>query len=70
MTELISQGANPNHADQLGSTPLHWAAQGGHERIIPVLINAGDSLKGLHCCLAAFDVLRCPDKGIPFQPRM
>lgn len=43
--DLINQGANPNHADQLGSTPLHWAAQGGHDRIIPLLIMAGANTK-------------------------
>lgn len=53
VVELLGQGANPNHADQLGSTPLHWAAQGGHERIIPILINAGGSLKGNHCSALA-----------------
>lgn len=42
---LINQGANPNHTDALGSTPLHWAAQGGHDRIIPILIAAGANLK-------------------------
>lgn len=43
--DLINQGANPNHADQLGSTPLHWAAQGGHDRIIPLLLAAGANPK-------------------------
>jgi len=43
--ELLNAGANPNHSDQLGSTPLHWAAQGGHDVIIPILINSGASLK-------------------------
>lgn len=30
---LISRGANPNHKDEMGRTPLHWAAAAPHERL-------------------------------------
>jgi ankyrin repeat protein len=45
VANLLSQGANPNVTDDLQSTPLHWAAQGGHDRVIPLLIAAGANLK-------------------------
>lgn len=38
---LISAGANPNQADNLGHTPMHLAAMHGHEQIIGRLCLAG-----------------------------
>jgi ankyrin repeat protein len=36
---LISEGANPNAADQWGQTPLIWAARDGHIDALRTLIN-------------------------------
>jgi ankyrin repeat protein len=39
--ELIKAGADVNQADSEGFTPLHVAAQDGHEGIVALLIQAG-----------------------------
>lgn len=40
---LLSEGrANPNSKDATGRTPLSWAAQGGNEDIVRVLLDAMD----------------------------
>jgi ankyrin repeat protein len=38
---LVAKGANVNAANDLGMTPLHYAVQRGHERIIEYLAAAG-----------------------------
>ena len=41
MDWLVNKGLNPNKADQVGSTPLHWAAKNGSFNTIEVLKAAG-----------------------------
>ena len=41
MEFLVSRGANVNHSDVLGMTPLHYAALGGCEHCIAYLIHHG-----------------------------
>lgn len=37
----LKQGADPNEKDTDGRTPLHWACQEGHIKIIRLLIESG-----------------------------
>ena len=39
--ELIAAGANPNHQDINGRTPLHWAASDGFEESVSSLLKHG-----------------------------
>lgn len=39
--EYLEKGANPNATDELGRTPLHWAAWNGHTGIVKILIEEG-----------------------------
>jgi len=36
--KLCRSGANPNHVDRMGWTPLHYAAAGGHSLVVSFLI--------------------------------
>ncbi|KAH8724028.1 ankyrin repeat-containing domain protein, partial [Phaeosphaeriaceae sp. PMI808] len=36
---LLSQGVNPDTRDTRNSTPLWWAARGGHEAIVRCLLD-------------------------------
>jgi ankyrin repeat protein len=38
---LLSVGYQPNEFDELGKTPLHYAAEGGHLQVIELLITSG-----------------------------
>ena len=38
---LLSVGYQPNEFDELGKTPLHYAAEGGHLQLIELLIASG-----------------------------
>lgn len=38
---LLDAGADPNHADKDGWTPLHFAAAHGYRRVVAELIGAG-----------------------------
>ncbi|MBV8660630.1 MAG: ankyrin repeat domain-containing protein [Candidatus Dependentiae bacterium] len=38
---LITAGADVNHKDEYGDTPLHFAVEHNHDRIIKLLIDAG-----------------------------
>ena len=38
---LIEHGADVNHQDDDGRTPLHWAARKGHLEIVSILIEEG-----------------------------
>ena len=40
---LIEKGANVNQADTNGKGPLHWASEGGWERIVEALLDKGAS---------------------------
>ena len=35
---LLAQGAQPNHANKKGETPLHASALKGHERLVRELL--------------------------------
>ena len=37
-TLLLDAGANKNHKDEYGRTPLHWAAHGSHSDIVRILL--------------------------------
>ncbi|KAH7019699.1 ankyrin repeat-containing domain protein, partial [Ilyonectria destructans] len=37
----LDRGANTEAADTLGRTPLWWAANGGHEAIVELLLDTG-----------------------------
>ena len=41
MEFLVSRGANVNHSDSLGMTPLHYAALGGCEHCMAYIIHHG-----------------------------
>merc|ERR1712137_919654 len=45
ITFLLENGANPNNANAYGETPLHWAAEYNHTRVIELLRNRGASTK-------------------------
>ena len=36
--DLLAQGVNPNAQDGVGSTPLMWAAGGGREEVVALLL--------------------------------
>ena len=38
---LLDRGAEPNAADQLGATPLHYAAVEGHKAVVQLLMSRG-----------------------------
>ena len=42
---LLDDGANVNEKDWIGSTALDWAAPGGHEMTVEVLLRYGCDLK-------------------------
>eukprot|EP00899_Mesostigma_viride_P005547 jgi/Mesvir1/14994/Mv14653-RA.1 len=42
---LVANGRDVNARDDIGSTPLHWAAQGGMLRIVQHLVNTGGADK-------------------------
>jgi ankyrin repeat protein len=41
---LLSRGADPNAADDVGQTPLHWAAYIGRSDIVRLLLKYGANL--------------------------
>ena len=46
MTYLIGKGADPDRLDQMGMTPLHYAALGGCEVCLAALVVCGAKLSG------------------------
>lgn len=38
---LLDQGANPNHVDKAGYTPLVWACRSGVFPVVVLLVEAG-----------------------------
>ena len=38
---LVAKGADVNVKDELGQTPLHGAARGGHQEVVDLLIRCG-----------------------------
>eukprot|EP00911_Craspedida_sp_UC1_P000288 UC1_evm1s219 len=44
LEECLSNGVSPNGLDKAGSTPLHWAARGGHIECVDILL----SLPNIH----------------------
>lgn len=41
MNEFIKLGANPNHKDSIGQTPLFYAARQGHLEVCKLLVENG-----------------------------
>ena len=41
VTRLLKEGHNPNAFDELGRTPLHYAAQHGHLDVMRLLLDSG-----------------------------
>lgn len=62
---LIERGADPNAADEDGSTPLYWCAQGGYAESAAMILEAGgdacartkDGSIGLHEAAANGDAI-------------
>ena len=44
MTYVVEKGADINHADRMGMTPLHYAALGGCEHCLAFLVSRGAHL--------------------------
>ena len=44
LTECLANRVSPNGLDHAGCTPLHWAAAGGHEDCVEVLLKQSKSL--------------------------
>ncbi|CAN0052660.1 unnamed protein product, partial [Hapterophycus canaliculatus] len=38
---LLDQGANPNHVDKAGYSPLAWACRSGVRLVVQALVDAG-----------------------------
>ncbi len=38
---LLDHGANPNHVDKAGYTPLAWACRSGLYKVVVALVEAG-----------------------------
>ncbi|MEM7171378.1 MAG: ankyrin repeat domain-containing protein [Pseudomonadota bacterium] len=47
---LLDQGADSNHVDQMGMTPLHYAALGGCIYCLSSLVNVGAKLNEFNRC--------------------
>jgi ankyrin repeat protein len=43
--QLLDEGKPTNVVDELGYTPLHWAAQNGHEPVVKLLVENGADLE-------------------------
>ena len=77
---LFENGAHPNDKDLYGKTPLHYAAEMGKSRCIPILLQKGADLdiRDKHSKtpldLAANEKVRkimtayCSNKGMIFEP--
>ena len=37
---LLERGADPDKPDERGRTPLYWAAENGHQRIVKLLLES------------------------------
>lgn len=48
VTELINSGVSVNHFDELGMTPLHYAAKGEHFDVVRLLLSRGADVNA-HC---------------------
>ena len=46
--ELIADGCDPNSFDQLGNTPLHYAARNEHLEVVELLIARGATVNAHH----------------------
>ena len=44
MALLVEAGANVDATDKPGGTPLHWAAEQGHQACVSLLLEAGSEL--------------------------
>ena len=44
---LIADGYDPNGFDQIGNTPLHYAAQGEHFEVVAALLSRGAQVNAL-----------------------
>eukprot|EP00052_Salpingoeca_macrocollata_P001537 m.26114 g.26114 ORF g.26114 m.26114 type:complete len:217 (+) comp11471_c0_seq2:60-710(+) len=44
MNECLANNVSVNGLDKAGSTPLHWAARGGHEECVALLLKQGKIL--------------------------
>lgn len=63
---LLSAGANPDFRDSAGRTPMHYAAENGHEAAIAVLIAHGGNVNALDTetmsplyIAVAYDYVKC-----------
>ena len=50
MCYVIERGADANHIDQMGMSPLHYAALGGCERCLASLVRHGAFLNATNRC--------------------
>ena len=44
VVKLLSEGAEIDYKDETGDTAFTWAAYGGHDEIIEILLNNGQDI--------------------------
>ncbi|KAL9076312.1 MAG: hypothetical protein Q9161_001028 [Pseudevernia consocians] len=49
LSQLIGEGASVNSTDSKGRTALFWAAKGGYESIVKLLVESGAELQSQNC---------------------